>query len=148
LTDQDLPARHVIQLTDVWLERATMRRRPCREGDPPRPNIRLARQRFRGIHSDGTAFGCSIELNVTVPVLESEQFGAVMKIAASFASEQRIPTAVAREFCRDQSLYLLWPFARSYFHQLAQAGGVTVPPLPLIVRPPLESVQPAPLSES
>lgn len=148
MTESNFPPQHVIQLTDVWLQRATTRRRSCREGDAPRPSLHISRLRFRGMRPDHDAFGCSIEVNISVPVLDDELFTASLEIAATFAAQNKLSTAVARDFCHKQSLYLLWPFARGYFHQLAQAAGVTVPPLPLIVRPSMPMVDQAPAADS
>lgn len=80
-------------------------------------------------------FDCVIRVRVLVPIGEAEVFEIGLWVAGRFVSPAQVEEAAAGDFARASGLFLLWPYARTYCHELARLGGVAAPPLPLLVSP-------------
>lgn len=89
-------------------------------------------------HAAGNAgFTCRVRVYVDIPVLDGEIFHGEVTLVAYFVRAVGGPIALplAREFARQQAVYIVWPFARGQLDQLARMTGVAVPPLPLLLIP-------------
>jgi hypothetical protein len=70
-----------------------------------------------------------------VPIYEDEVLEADLTVAARLVVEGKPSSRSLTDFVQRQAFFILWPFARVYFDQLASLAGVQLPPLPLLAIP-------------
>lgn len=138
-------AIHRVQLATIFLSSVAARRRPRSASDEDGPILRVRRAELRNRAEDGLAFDGHLSVSLLVPVLDDETFELRLSAAARFESELALSRHAAREFVADQSIRLIWPFARSYVDVIARLAGVSIPLLPtLAVGGPVEDLDPEP----
>jgi hypothetical protein len=125
------PEPHRIQLSEIWLEAARLDRRVRRATDSELPVV-TARVLRRGTHD---LPGVRARIQVMVPIYDKEVLSADLTIAGRLVVEAKTPRRAVSDFVKLQAFYILWPFVRVYFDQLARLAGVQLPPLPLIAVP-------------
>jgi hypothetical protein len=129
-------AFHPVQLAAVWAERSSSRRRTIPE-DQDLPELTFSGPSVRGIQlvAEGQGFRCDMFVGLTVPVGDHDVFDAALVVRGFFSVDSPISRREVRTFARYQAIFLLWPFARSYFDVLAMQSGVAAPPLPTLIVP-------------
>ncbi len=71
---------------------------------------------------------------MVVPTTESDVLEIVALLTGRLVSPELVDDDRAEQFARASAIYLLWPYARAFFQDMARMAGVTAPPLPLIYR--------------
>ena len=123
-----------IQLSDVWLQSIRLVRRAIRpDDDVETPTI--TRSPVRSHRRAASPTECSLRVEIIAPVYEGEVLHLRMTVRARVNGDQDAPRGLVSYFYREQAFFLLWPFARSQFDQLARLAGVQLPPLPLLSVP-------------
>lgn len=125
---------HQLELADVWIEKSHARRRARRPTDVDGLAGRVWNLPVE-VTPGSLTFVCGIRVRLLVPLDELSLFEIDLGMKARFVSADEVIASAADSFARASALYLLWPYARTYSHEIARLGGVTAPPLPLLVRP-------------
>lgn len=124
---------HQLELADVWVDKSRADRRARR----PKESQGLAARVWVlpvELAEGGFTFDCGIRTRLLIPLDEGTLFEIALTIKGRFVAPEEVEEDRARRFARANGLILLWPYARTYCHELARLGGVTAPPLPLLVR--------------
>jgi preprotein translocase subunit SecB len=117
-------------------------RRARRERDTQQPLARVPRVKVLFRSDDGKAFRLAVTARVRVPVDAAEIWIAELVLEGRFAASIDLSPDLVGSFARQSGVFLLWPYARVILDQLALSAGVTVPPLPLLLRPGGQALEP------
>jgi hypothetical protein len=89
---------------------------------------------------DGLSLVISIRASFRFRIAENETWDTSVVLVGSFTSARELSDDDAQFFAASSALYVLWPYVRTELDQLARFAGVTIPQLPLIVRPSLTTL--------
>jgi hypothetical protein len=125
---------HQLELADVWVDKSRAERRLRRPSDAEGLAARVWHLPVEGAPGALT-FVCGIRIRLLIPLDEGALFEVSLWTKARFVAPEEVDLHAAEHFARASSLFLLWPYARTYCQELARLGGVAAPPLPLLARP-------------
>lgn len=129
-----------VQLSEIWLARASIVRRPARKGDPDETSVTTG-QTLRH-ESPGDPPECSVTVRIRVRIQDTELFDVKLTLRGRLAIAPGTASGQVRFFIRQQAFYVIWPFARAHFDSIAKMAGVQLPPLPILAVPGASRVLP------
>lgn len=129
------PPEHPVRLVYISATNVTSRVRRKRESDPTEWDWDADQPRLVSFSADGQRFACSFQTSLVLPLADDRIWESRLRVLGEFASREPLRRSQGSFFAASSAMFVLLPFARSYFMELGHIAGVEAPPLPLVVRP-------------
>jgi len=126
---------HQIQAIDIRVDEIRVLRRPRRDNEAEllQPSFFVPRPRVT-VHG-ARSFVVSIRPRIRAALPGNEVWFASFVLSGHFVASLDIAPEDAQAFARQSGFFLLWPYARLHFSELAAMSRVEISPLPLVSRP-------------